>query len=108
MNSLNPNIKEALLSSTDFTETQIKIAFELCKKIETDTHRKFTLTEEKFILFVERCRDRKWPCDQVASKLAARVVLLNSMDNYKEQTRNYGFTEHDINMDGLKDFMGWK
>ncbi len=90
MNRLNPNIKEALKGSTKFTDLQIRMTFDLLKIIETDLHGTFTLTEEKFILFVERCRDRKWPCDTVASKLSARLKLTNQMDDYNQWTAFYG------------------
>lgn len=107
MNSLNPNIKEALLASTDFTDTQIRITFDLLKMIEKDSHRKFVLTEEKFILFVERCRDRRWPCDQVASKLSARVKLVEAQEKWSgsfyAQSDDIKFN---FNAEDLRNFMG--
>lgn len=92
MNSLNPNIKQALLSSTDFKESQIKLAFDYLKMIETDSSKAFVLTDEKFILFVERCHKKKWQCDTVGSKLAARIKLLYTNSGW-EGGVNFGTTD---------------
>ena len=105
MNSLNPNIKEALLGSTDFKETQIRLAFDHLKAIETDSHRAFILTDEKFVAFVERCRDRRWPCDIVASKLSARTKLNYSHGFSYDDLSGLKFNFKFDDMDGLREWM---
>lgn len=108
MNSLNPNIKEALLASTNFKSDQIRIAFDHLKAIETDSHKEFVLTEEKFIAFVERCRDRRWPCDIVASKLSARVKLNYGAGFSHGETFSFRFSDGAFrfdDMDGLREWM---